>query len=134
MEYLFKHNIDEKLLYIDEEKLSWVLQSRNRKYYIEQSDYSMYLLPLLEDNFLDFQRDIPKEKMQRFPLISLLKFPLTNKMDYWGFLALDWFRDSNLNEDYQIKLWANTIDVQWMPQKLKHKFWKTFNIRSYKKT
>lgn len=129
MFYLVEIRIDEKLLFLDKD-LVWKLEGNNGLYHLNDKDYSMFILPLLEYNFLDIKDKIPDQYFESLPIIPLLKFPFDNKMKYWAELALQWIDDGDYGTD--LRLWAKNVDTQhWMPQKLKHKFWKSLGLRSY---
>lgn len=128
MSYLIEIEIDDKLLFLDN-TLTWKFQGNNGLYEIEKQDYSLYILPLLEYDLEDIKSKIPNEYFNTLPVIKLLKFPFENEMKYWAELSLKWIEKGG----YKAELfnWAKDVDIHWMPQKLKHSFWKTFGIRSY---
>ena len=72
---------------------------------------------------------MPEKYFKLLPIKRLIKFTFDNKMKYWGGLALEWAERGAYGAE--LYKWAKGIDSSWMPQKLKHKFWKIMGVRSY---
>ncbi len=128
MTHLIEIKIDNKLLFLDD-NLIWKFKGNNGLYNIEEHNYIMYILPLLEYDIEEIKTKIPNDYFKSLPVIQLLKFPLDNKMKYWSELALKWIKDGNYKSD--LFNWAKDLDTHWMSQKLKHRFWKVMEIRSW---
>ena len=123
--------IDETLELFFNIERGWILKNNNE--FIEIEDKIIFLFPLLEINFQDFKNTITSkplglEKFKKFPLLPLLKAPFEIEMAYWADLSLNWINDSK--SELNLTDWANSIKLAWMPQKLKHKFWRTFSKAS----
>ena len=119
---------------IIDESGAWKLKSEKSNYPLEGGQYSLFLLPLLEQDYFYFismvkNHDTASQFYSRFPLKSLLIYPFDSKMEYWANLSLDWIEHSESVSE--LKSWAEGQDIDWMPQKLKHRFRKVFGNGKY---
>ena len=124
--YIIKPNNSIKVTQSD----GWLLVTDKSDYKIETGRFSLFLLSLLEHDYQTFhkwviQNNEAKNLWGNFPLLELLKYPFHNKRDYWAGLALNWIEGSSSGKE--LGEWAKSIETSWMPQKLKHRFWKVFS-------
>jgi hypothetical protein len=105
----------------------WVL--KHDEIFIPINDFTISLLPLLEEEYENFllaikEKDVSAETFKSFPLINLLKYPFENKRIHWSELSMNWIEKlENVND---LKEWSKDISLDWMPQRLKHRFFKKF--------
>lgn len=138
MDYLVKIKVDKKFpednryLVLDNSQ-EWQLKSGDIHRSIGDEKFIIGLLPLLEYSYSEFVQEMEYDTiyLKKFPLFQLLKFPFDNKMIYWSDLSLLWFMEIDISD--QVGKWAQSIDVKWMKQKMRHEFWKIMNIRSWPK-
>jgi hypothetical protein len=132
--FMDKHlNIKESLPLFLMDHGRWMLKTRNGEIDSKQKRFYLFLLPILEKECIDFEKEFERtfEKTideTDFPLANFLRFPFDAKMEYWANLAMDWIHFHK--DKLDLSEWAKELEVQWMSQKLKHRFWKELGIRS----
>lgn len=100
----------------------------------EIGERAFILLPLLEQDYLEFQTllagAVDKVMTDKFNelLWQMLMYPFEWRMEHWSTKSLDWIDNIGIQPS-KIEWWALSVETQWMPQKLKHRFWKVFKIR-----
>lgn len=109
------------------ENNEWFLKHNEKL--IPINDFTISLLPLLEEEYETFlleisKKDVSEEIFKSFPLINLLKYPFDNRRLYWSECAMNWVEKQQNTDD--LKEWSKDISLDWMPQKLKHRFFKKF--------
>lgn len=67
-----------------------LLKTSKGEYNLKSNDYSLYLLPLLEKNPLEFKEETQAENQNNLELVisKLINFPFMQRMDYWVILPL----------------------------------------------
>jgi hypothetical protein len=116
-------------LCLDDDK-KWVLQHNEKNYTLNNDDTMLPLLPVLEIDYEIFvqksqELNILEDFNKTFPIIPLLKYPFDNKRIFWAELAMNWIEKDNRKND--LNDWAKTIQLDWMPQKLKHRYFRQFH-------
>ncbi len=113
------------------DNVEWALNTNKKLYSFSENEPTLplMLLPILEIDYLDFINkladfNVPEKLFSEFPFDILLKFPFENKRKWWAELAMNWLEEREMTED--LKNWAKKIPLDWMPQKLKHRFFKRF--------
>lgn len=113
------------------ENSEWFLKREDKICYLSEPTCIIGLLPLLELEYDDFlirmeELQISKETISKFPLAELMKYPFENQRKHWSLDSIKWIEKSNSSQSLQE--WANSINTDWMPQDLLHKFKKIFKI------
>lgn len=112
---------------------AWILETEKSDYLLEDGRYSLFLLPLLEHDYSRFiaslNENFLSKSINKFPMRPLLIYPFNLKMEYWADLSLNWIIQTSLVTD--LKPWANEQNTGWMSQKLRHRFFKVFSLKSY---
>jgi hypothetical protein len=125
MKEIISFNNQIKLCVLDTNE--WILKHNEK--FIPINDFTISLLPLLEEQYENFilntkEKEVSTETFKTFPLINLLKYPFDNKRICWSELSMNWIEKLQNIDD--LKEWSKDISLDWMPQKLKHRFFKKF--------
>ena len=113
----------------------WLVKEREDFIRLDEIGERVFiLLPLLEEDYLVFQKtlfnSVDQKMINKFNELQwqLLVYPFQWRMEYWARMSLDWI--DHLSIPPKIEWWSLSVESQWMPQRLKHRFWKVFKIRS----